>query len=945
MSSPTKINSSPMGAREGQRVILREITKSIHNSPPSMNISDVISKVSPEHEVKVKFTREFGDVVNYPPSINAEANNISSASSFQSLTSTLSTKSSSDINVAEPITKISDTFNSNSDVSDLDDLISACAAIHLNDTTVVTGEQSFTDATFASATDEINKISHLSGSRSNSPCPDINSTQIISSDLNLNASEIIYERLNPDFNSTQQISPQVIKNNNHQDSYVKALTEQNISPDYATANESLLQSVSLLDDVENNDKNVNNTFAVPLPPQDFIPLTESSSTAVEVEIIKTKNSTEKDSDIPSKFSSSPSSILLREESQVQVECENSHCDSSQTPVDTFSITPVENSSYENVLQSFPDISTSCLTAIKEPTFIETQNLLETNASRLPEPTAQSIVVKPEISNEDCVISVKQVEQEQNELSTEVLTNQQINNINNQLDNSGTVDVNQIHTEATSIDVLTEANLDVTVDIHDISNNSLDAIEAENYKDIALEELNPNIETVAKINSEIIPQKHEDYDNFLPPRQSTSLNDLLSSNLNTELSAINNSAINEPEFFDAHNTLTTDCQIDFEKLKLAEKNIINDFNNTSLDLVNDQEHITNTSTDLWRDPTNFDFLFSKKSNSATTDRLRAESLYVKFDPLVSNISMLPQGNGATATPNEERNGEKEASMPNIGTPKRNSAIAAIDRLLFYSPMTPANQKSEEPKKIEPTEKTTPEPIPIVDPVMAKELEIVRATVIQLEEQLEKQKLINDQQEKEHKVDREAFQEAITQLQKQLNQEIKSKNQINVVVDEYEKSISRLVAERERDRKNLDVEKASLLEELQEVKNHLSASEAAFNDVHAKYERLKVVVTASKNNEAALKASIAENVEIIKTLEDRYDQIKTHAAVRLEKANLELEGIRKQHESETLKLRAMLRKEELKSSSLAEMIEQKTKENKELTKILDEVIARVDPGADT
>lgn len=104
---------------------------------------------------------------------------------------------------------------------------------------------------------------------------------------------------------------------------------------------------------------------------------------------------------------------------------------------------------------------------------------------------------------------------------------------------------------------------------------------------------------------------------------------------------------------------------------------------------------------------------------------------------------------------------------------------------------------------------------------------------------------------------------------------------MVVDEYEKSISRLVAERERDRKNLDVEKASLLEELQEVKNHLSASEAAFNDVHAKYERLKVVVTASKNNEAALKASIAENVEIIKTLEDRYDQIKTHAAVRLEK----------------------------------------------------------------
>lgn len=54
------------------------------------------------------------------------------------------------------------------------------------------------------------------------------------------------------------------------------------------------------------------------------------------------------------------------------------------------------------------------------------------------------------------------------------------------------------------------------------------------------------------------------------------------------------------------------------------------------------------------------------------------------------------------------------------------------------------------------------------------------------------------------------------------------------------------------------------------------------------------------------------------------------------------MRKQHESEIIKLRAMLKKEELKCNSLTEMIDQKTKENKELTKILDEVIARVNPS---
>lgn len=83
----------------------------------------------------------------------------------------------------------------------------------------------------------------------------------------------------------------------------------------------------------------------------------------------------------------------------------------------------------------------------------------------------------------------------------------------------------------------------------------------------------------------------------------------------------------------------------------------------------------------------------RSNSKRTDRLRAESLYVKFDPLISNTSMLPQGNVPPI--NEEQNGKSESPLPDVGTPKRNPAIAAIDRLLFYSPLPSGTvQKLEE-----------------------------------------------------------------------------------------------------------------------------------------------------------------------------------------------------------------------------------------------------------
>lgn len=56
-------------------------------------------------------------------------------------------------------------------------------------------------------------------------------------------------------------------------------------------------------------------------------------------------------------------------------------------------------------------------------------------------------------------------------------------------------------------------------------------------------------------------------------------------------------------------------------------------------------------------------------------------------------MLPQGNVQTI--NEEKNGKNESPLPDVDTPKRNPAIAAIDRLLFYSPLPNATvQKLEE-----------------------------------------------------------------------------------------------------------------------------------------------------------------------------------------------------------------------------------------------------------
>ena len=84
---------------------------------------------------------------------------------------------------------------------------------------------------------------------------------------------------------------------------------------------------------------------------------------------------------------------------------------------------------------------------------------------------------------------------------------------------------------------------------------------------------------------------------------------------------------------------------------------------------------------------------KHGNSKTVNRLRTKSLYIKFDPLVADTSMSTQENIQFI---KEKQNDKNECITNIDTPKRNStnfntpkcnpAIAAIDRLLFYSPIS-------------------------------------------------------------------------------------------------------------------------------------------------------------------------------------------------------------------------------------------------------------------
>ena len=74
---------------------------------------------------------------------------------------------------------------------------------------------------------------------------------------------------------------------------------------------------------------------------------------------------------------------------------------------------------------------------------------------------------------------------------------------------------------------------------------------------------------------------------------------------------------------------------------------------------------------------------------------------------------------------------------------------------------------------------------------------------------------------------------------------------LVVDEYEKTISEVLSEREREKLLHDIEVEKVTNQRNQVNEDLRAAERAFNDVHKKYERTKEAIGEFKRNEDALK----------------------------------------------------------------------------------------------
>lgn len=311
--------------------------------------------------------------------------------------------------------------------------------------------------------------------------------------------------------------------------------------------------------------------------------------------------------------------------------------------------------------------------------------------------------------------------------------------------------------------------------------------------------------------------------------------------------------------------------------------------------------------------------------------------------MQQLSVQPNSSGLTEKPTQvvtpAVNRSQQSSAAKITPVKASTvspAIATIDRLLSLG----ANIPPPPPVITRPTD---------MDPHTVEQLRAVKDLLTAQEDEAQSLREINHElrerlEECETKMKKltdqnEEYAEKEKALSQRVAEKVRNNKQMSVVMEEYERTISSLIGEREAESKRWIEERSSLVRERDDAAAHLASMEHAFNDVHTKYERCKVIIQGYKCNEETLKRTVEENNDAIQKLEARYETLRQHAMQQLNKANAELDSVKKAHQAEVLKLNAMLKKSEVHASSLQESLAQKIKDNEELTAICDELINKV------
>ncbi|XP_044304207.1 transforming acidic coiled-coil-containing protein 3 isoform X2 [Varanus komodoensis] len=306
----------------------------------------------------------------------------------------------------------------------------------------------------------------------------------------------------------------------------------------------------------------------------------------------------------------------------------------------------------------------------------------------------------------------------------------------------------------------------------------------------------------------------------------------------------------------------------------------------------EEEAFRSPTEVFGTDMEVDYLEQFGTSSFKGSVLRKQSLYLKFDPLLSE-SPRKSGPGAhAATP---------AALLSLCQNGQSAKIAP----LVVKPVEP-EEKSEGTDLLGPFTD-----LPVTEALIYSQRDL-DAAIEKVKEQLasEVQELRQEALEWKEKRDKKCV-------------------EMRKLCDEFEDVAIRMMEASQKEK-----------EEKQQAVSALNSMEKSFADLYKRFEKQKEAIVGLLKNEEALKKHAEECMARIATEEQRYQALKVHTTEKLAQASEEIGRVRNQAKTELTVLRASLRKEQMRTQSLEQSVALKVKENEELTKICNDLISKVE-----
>ncbi|KAG2465616.1 TACC3 protein, partial [Polypterus senegalus] len=346
--------------------------------------------------------------------------------------------------------------------------------------------------------------------------------------------------------------------------------------------------------------------------------------------------------------------------------------------------------------------------------------------------------------------------------------------------------------------------------------------------------------------------------------------------------------------------------------------------TGLDITRDEAFLSPSKFSGFTEP--IDYLEQFGTSTFAESALRKQSLYLKFDPLLrdsphKSISQPASWSGGSlpfsVLPRCVEEQEPISKIESTQTLKPSTTLNIFESLSVEQTL---------PVSSAPSLPTVPNDFPLATENAI--CDILQYTQKDLDSAIENVK--HEMREKDNEVS--MWQEKYNQLNTDYSQMVK-------IVTEFEATLARVLDDGEKQKAAAQLEIQKLAEEKQQVLADLSSMEKSFSELFKRFEKQKEAIEGYKKNEDTLKKCAQDYLARIKKEEQRYQALKAHAEEKINFANEEIAQVRGKFKAEIAALQATLRREQVKIQSLERSLEQKTKENEELTKLCDELIMNV------